>query len=188
MQIESRDLGPHGFILGPTPSDLCPTLYSLAGISLPIHERPAISERYLASFASYSASQPRLLTTGRRGTDNIPIAFKFCQLHLPFTNARPQAFVRLAPRSSHIYLDYGVYDTFRDVPRAAKAARKLEANRIYVLGQLVQLTEDQIREFHFIDNETIEVMKRHLATIKFSFGMRIPSWYSEFKNFLAVKP
>jgi hypothetical protein len=99
------------------------------------------------------------------------------------TDLQRLAVVRLAPLRQRAYLDYGVYDVFKDIPGAAKPALKLEAKGIWILGLLVQLSENDVRRLVSVSDETLERMKRRLARIDFGFDMRIPWWNREYKTF-----
>jgi hypothetical protein len=100
-------------------------------------------------------------------------------------NPQPSNVVRFAPRNRHAYLNYGVYDVLRDVPSAAKAGLVLQQRGVYLLGQLVQMTEEELLSVPSIDAPAIEGMKDRLGKIDFGFGMRIPSWNRNFRDFLA---
>jgi hypothetical protein len=102
--------------------------------------------------------------------------------------AQPLAIVRFAPRNTHSYLDCGVYDIFRDVPEAVKAAARFEALGFYALGHLVQLSEHQIRTCIFMNEKTLDAMKAHLARIGFGFDMCIPWWSRRHGQLPGLKP
>lgn len=119
--------------------------------------------------------------------DNTPIV-PMAQSSFPFvTSPAPlhPVVVRLATRRHSAYLDYGVYDCFRYVPRARTAARKLEQQRVRVLGFLVQMSEAKVRALTGADDATLECMRNHLAKIGFGFDMRIPWWNRAYAAFYA---
>jgi hypothetical protein len=91
--------------------------------------------------------------------------------------------VRFVPLRKRAYLDYAVYDVFKDLPGAAKPALKLQAKGIWLLGLLVQMSENDVRAVASVGDETLERMKRRLAVIDFGFDMRIPWWNREYKAF-----
>jgi hypothetical protein len=111
-----------------------------------------------------------------------------CQLTLPFAMPQRPNIVRFLPRHQYSCLAYGVYDTFENVPEAAKAAQQLEANHIFLIGQLVQLTEEQVRAFPFMNDTIIRVMKDELEVAGLGFGTRVPSWNKRFRTVLAALP
>jgi len=134
----------------------------------------------------------------RKGDQSSPLMLIFdaksyarwpdCQLPLPLAPPRRSNIVRFAPRHRYPYLDYGVYDTFRSVPEVAKAALKLEANQILLLGQLVQLSEEQVRAFSFMKEDTLRIMKVELAAMGLGFATRVPSWNKRLDSLVSVAP
>ena len=103
--------------------------------------------------------------------------------------APPTNVVRFAPRHTHAYLDCGIYEVLRSDPRLVKVAEALEAEHIYVLGQLVQLSEERISEFDFLDASTREILRNYLIdTTGLNFGMRIPSWSRRVHHLIAGLP
>lgn len=105
-----------------------------------------------------------------------------------FTSHQPRrpTVVRLIPPRRNVYLDYGVYDVFRRVPGAARPALRLQKNGILLLGQLVQLSEEEVRAMAAVNDDMLSRMKRHLATIDFGFDMRAPAWEREYRAFTAA--
>jgi len=163
--------------------DLGPELFLRAGIMLPLQKPPPPGSKIRSYFEELTANiGPILLDVSRQSNASSR------QLLFLFMLPTRTSVVRFAPKASHIYLDYGVYDMFRDVPHVALAAAKLEAKRVHVLGQLVQLSEERVRAFSFIDDGIIATMREYLAPLGLDFGMRIPSWYRTFKRYLAVTP
>jgi hypothetical protein len=157
-------------------------LFSNVGIMLPFQLTPRLNSK-IHSYLSRASSRPILLEVHRHydfGGDN--------QFPFAFAAPTPTAVIKFAPRASHVYLDYGVFETFRDVPLVALAAAKLEAKRIHVLGQLVQLSEQRLRAFSFMNEIIVTKMREHLAPLCLDFGMCIPSWYRSFKHHLTVCP
>ncbi|UGY07436.1 hypothetical protein [Bradyrhizobium quebecense] len=117
-----------------------------------------------------------LTVTGVRQTCSI-----LTQLSLPLKPQRPTV-VRMVPGHRYAYLNYGVYDAFKTVPSVAGAATRLERRGIFVLGQLVQMSENDLRGYGFMSDEIISDMKAHLATVKLGFGMRAPAWNRSFTS------
>jgi hypothetical protein len=149
------------------------TLFSYFGIELPERVPPSLSERVLL----YFACRPRL---GNASLILLSLSkssrYATTQLLLPLGKPQRRFPVRFVPRNRRVYLDYGVYDTFRNLPEVAKTALKLEAKGFNLVGQLVQLSEEQVRAFSFIDERTLKRMKDHLAKVAFCFGMEISFW------------
>ncbi len=81
-----------------------------------------------------------------------------------------------------------MYDTFQHIAGARKAAVKLETNEVFVIGQLVQMTEDQVRAVPFMDDETLRLIRDELAAMGLGFGYRVPSWSRHYRAFLAIAP
>lgn len=161
-------------------------MFGRAGVQLPLHIAPSLGAQIGSYVANVAVSRPVLIKSGHE--DIIPRNILHSQLPLPLIQPTRPVVVRFAPRSSHVYLDYGVFDMFRDVPGLSGAAMKLEANDIYVLGQLVQLPEERLRAYPFITDRIVSVLRAQLAPLGLDLGMRIPSWYREFKHLLKVCP
>ena len=164
------------------------TLFSFLKSPLPSLASPKLPERigrYLFSLGrKKSRSLPLILISAKKN----PINSLNCQLTLSLTSPQRPTVVRFVPRHRHPYLARGVYDTFCDVRGAEKAALKLEANRIFLVGQLVQLSEEEAGAFQFMDQDTLRIMKDELAALGLGFGTRVPSWNAEFKSLLSMMP
>ena len=109
------------------------------------------------------------------------------QLTLQLITSQRPSVVRLAPRNCYSYLNHGVHDVFKTVPSVTHAAIKLERRGIFVLGQLVQMSEDDLRRFPFLNAAIVEDMKSHLATVNLAFGMRAPAWNRSFRSQMEFK-
>jgi len=164
---------------GPPSAARQSNLFEYAATPLGIRRSPTLADRLHTNLRR--CSHPLLVIAKTRNEVYIPKPFPH-QLFFSFAPpvslpapARPTV-VRFPPRRHSAYLDYGVYDYFRNVPGAAEPARKLEENRIIVLGLLVQMSEDMVRAVTSIDDDTLERMKAVLAEIGFGFDMRVPWW------------
>ena len=156
------------------------TLFPCA--TLPVQSAPAeteIIQRYFLSIRRESRP-PLLLACGSRDDD---IALSDRQLPLPLA-PQPSPFVRIVPHHRRPCLDYGVYDTFHDVPNASKAALKLENHHILLIGQLVQLSEAQVRDL--VDEGSFHAIEKELIFLGLGFGTRIPFWNRKFRSLLAA--
>jgi len=170
-----------------SPTQVRPDLFAWSGIALPLGLAPSA----LAPIRAYfSAMRPenRAVLLNLEFQDYIPDVSIPFQLRFSFMRPTRPVVVRLAPRASHAYLDYGVHDMFRDMPELASVARKLEYNDVYVLGQLVQLPEERLRAFPFINDEVIQNLRRRLVPLGLDLEMQIPSWYRKFRHLLKVSP
>src|SRR5262249_14303600 len=96
------------------------------------------------------------------------------QLAFAFVDSGRSNITRLAPPLRDAYLDYDLIDTFRDIPGAARAARTLEKRGLTVIGQLIQKSEEEIRQV--VGQAATESMRAHLAKIDLAFDMRAPRW------------
>jgi hypothetical protein len=169
-----------------------PELFSQAGISLPALSGPTNLER-LASYSKVCrpASLRVLHAAGCRkpGTCDgfLPVQFSF-NLRTPPDPFHPlrRSVIELVPRSRGVYLNCGVFDVFRDLPAAGKAALRLEANGIWMLGLLVQMSERDVKRLGSVDQPALEAMKLHLGKIGMSFEMRIPWWNRDNRAFVSA--
>jgi hypothetical protein len=169
-------------------SDLCARicLFARIGLVLPIQSSPGLSERVRAHLCGPGGSEARTLpfmVVSCILTTITPFDF---QLSLPLSPPRRPNVVRLVPPLRRAFLDYGVYDQFYDLPGAAKAALKLEENGIFLLGQLLQMSDDAILAFPFMNETILETMKKDLARFDLSFGMRHPAWNRRYRSVFAV--
>jgi len=101
-----------------------------------------------------------------------------CQQQLCFVwaQARESNVVSMPSRRAVRWLDYGVFDMLRDCGPARAAAIELEENGVYLLGQLVQLTRDDISLLRHVTDPGIDAIEAELATMGLRLGMNIPSW------------
>jgi len=182
ISIDSRDgeetaASNHGL------SDLASTLFSHVGVDFPLLRGgpgPSQVQCYMAA-----TGRSFLLLSANRRKDYNPTATYALQLSLPLMVSSNATVLRIAPRRRYAYLDYGVYDVFRDLPLAAGPALRLEAKGVSILGQLVQLSENEVRTLASVDEETIDAIKRRLALVGFGFDMRVPDWNREYRKFCA---
>ena len=143
-------------------------LFSKAGIGLPHHAAPSDASRV----AEYFRRTPhkRLINLVCANAAPEPADAAGHQLPLPL----PALDVILVPRISQPYLDYGVYDSFRDVEALSKVALRLEACGIVHVGHLVQLYAQQVRVLARADHRALEAMEARLASAGLRLGMRLP--------------
>jgi hypothetical protein len=115
------------------------------------------------------------------------VQFSFDFTATPFPLRPPQSsMIGFVPRSRGMYLNYGVYDVFRDLPRAADVALRLDANGIWMLGFLVQMSERDVQRLGLADTPTLDAMKLHLRKIDMTFEMRIPWWNRDNRAFISA--
>jgi hypothetical protein len=170
---------------GPTRSvDSELALFARVGIRAPPAptSRPSKIRQYFLAIQPHRAS----LLFAIAGARQAALDPFLTQLSLPLMMPPPPAVLRMTPSHRHPYLDHGVYDAFKTVPTVVRAAMKLEKHGILVLGQLVQMSEDDLRSYAFIDDVIIAEMKAHLAAIKLGFEMRAPAWNRRFAGSGAV--
>ena len=106
------------------------------------------------------------------------------QLLLPFVFPSHANVVRIVPRHYHAFLDNGVHDCFYHLRGLAKVALKLEAAGIWMIGHLVQLTDEEMRAFPFMTERALNTMQTELARFRLGFGTRVP-WWNRRYNFPA---
>jgi hypothetical protein len=156
---------------------------------LPVLVAPGLSgkiSKHLCTLPAQSSKRLRLLVVSAIKSEKNKKPD--CQLPLPLACPRRTNVVRFAARRRIPYLDFGVYDTFQHIAGAKAAALKLESREIFVIGQLVQMTEEQVRSLAFVDDEALRLMKEELAAMGLGFGCRVPSWTRRYQAFLAIAP
>jgi len=142
-----------------------PTLFSHAAVDLPQDVRRSEHEQ-VRDFVRSLDRRRLIFLAWQRDTAARPAEQFVLSLAPPQTCV---AFVPMPPALP--YLDYGVYDSFRDV--AGDAALRLEARGVLYLGQLVQLAEGEVRKLARADDRTLDVMRARLALAKLRFGMHL---------------
>jgi hypothetical protein len=98
------------------------------------------------------------------------------QLHFTWAEAVTADVIPLLGQRRQRYLDFGVYDFFRDIPKASRAARGLERVGVCLLGQLVQLREADLGILKCMTPAAIEAIRDNLASVGLSFDMYLPLW------------
>ena len=157
-------------------------LFSCAGVSLPSVSRPRIDERVFSSLESFGRRPFYLRCVARQC-----VQFSFDFAATPFLLRRPRSsVVGFVPRSRGMYLDYGVYDVFRDLPDAADVALRLEAKGVWMLGFLVQMSERDVQRLGLAATPTLDAMKLHLSKIGMAFEMNIPWWNRDNRTFVSA--
>jgi hypothetical protein len=163
----------------------CPALdlFSAANLAEPF----ALRERK-SQIAKYLDANPRNflgldggVVAAQHSCNYAPI-----QYLLPLAEPPRSSVVTFLSRDRYGFLDYGVHDTFYSVPNSAAAARKLERQGIYVLGQLVQMSEANLRRFPFMNDSVVEAMKKQLAKIGLMFNVRAPAWNKSYRGVLNI--
>jgi hypothetical protein len=168
------------------PSTRC--LFSRAGVSLPKQRRANSFELLPSPLIMRQRDKPTLLffvSALDRSSTIIPVSAPL-QLIFSFMTSPSSRIVSFAPRACHVYLDYGVYDSFRDT-RAAKAALRLQRNGIWLIGQLVQLSEAELCSVPGVDSAAVQTMKERLATVNLGFDTPVPSWNRRRRTVAALK-
>ncbi len=155
------------------------TLFSYYGILLPrsVTQSQMATQitAYLSAMSHIKNGQMRPFVVCRK--ENVVSFIDYCQFSFSLVMRFPSTnIVNFLPKSRYVYLDFGVYDIFEDIPEVRKAARLLEKKGYFYLGHLVQLTEAELRGFPFINDSILASMKDHLATMKLGLGMAVPAW------------
>ena len=89
----------------------------------------------------------------------------------------PGNIVKLVTHRSEPYLDYTIAGYFDDCPELRRAARVLEFDHgIYLIGQLVNMTEAELRIFPSMSDDVIAKFSTELARIGLGFGMHLNRW------------
>jgi hypothetical protein len=159
------------------------TLFSYYEIAL--HDQTELSRcrhrltDYLLALSQNKNGQVRLVVVSSK--EHRIISEHLSQFSFSFVMDFPVSKVtRFLPRSRYAYLDYGVYDVFRDDPSVGKAALQLEENGIFYLGHLVQLTEADLRKFPFMTETVVAAMKEQLISMQLDLGVAVPSWQNTY--------
>lgn len=153
----------------PSETEPASDLFLIAGMDLARRAapRPALCAYLMARYEKRRV--PLVIPGGAERKGRAPEL----QLELRFPPVRSRLVIFVSKRRRG-YLDFGVFDVFRDVPAAIKAARRLEARGILFLDQLVRCTEDEVRTLSRADDNALHAMRRRLAIVGFRFGMDIP--------------
>lgn len=162
-----------------------PELFEWAQAPLRVQTVPAKRQKVELYLLEFGAHRIEALPSPRPYATNFLVAFLDCQLTLPFAASKRPNVLRVVPRHGRAYLDYGVYDCFHDVRGAAKAALRLEAIGVLLIGQLIQRSEEQMRALPFMTEESLQAMREELAIFGLGFGARVPWWNRRF-NFPAA--
>ena len=142
-------------------------LFAFYGLELPQHRAPALDGRIHNWLGSIGR---RLLLIS---SVSSVIGQDACQLELPFVR-RLAPISGMAPTYAHPYLDYGVFDCFRDEEALRRPALAIEARGILVLGQLTQL--DYGHMARMLSDTTATRMREQLRSLGLDFGLRLPRW------------
>jgi hypothetical protein len=157
-------------------------LFDFFGVAIPVHRPPRLADRILEYFKSNKIiKNPLLLSSASKA--NVHNFHEHFNPALPFPSTKENAnnVIDFPPSERFDYLTYGVYDTFRGNPLLKKAGLKFERHGYYVLGQLVQLTEDRVRAFSFLDSAILCQISEHIRPLGLRFGMYLPTWNRRFK-------
>lgn len=161
-------------------------LFSAACVWLPAQLRPGIKDRLCGYLRGRAGNSPRSSSLILISVTDKSDHFGGRQLSLPLEPSHRPGVFHIVPAIRRALLDYGVYDQFRDIPDAAGPALRLEYNGVCMLGQLVQMSEEALRCYPFIDDCALTAMKANLAKFDLCFGMRHPAWNRRMKNMVAV--
>lgn len=137
-------------------------LFGRAGIDLPLQESPTEAGRVTCYFESIGPRLPislRLRDPQGAGAE--------LQGVLSFIAPLPPA----APQPE--WLDFGVFDTFRDLTCARKAALALEARGIHRIAQLIEKTEGQLARQPGMDRGALLAIKARLSRVGLVLGRRM---------------
>ena len=107
--------------------------------------------------------------------NTAPVKHRSEQLTFELDAVR-QTLLPYLSRTTLQYLEYGVFDTFGDIPKARKAAVKLEKLGVVVIGQLVQLRPGVLLSYNFITDEIYQLMSDRLSKAGLKFGLNLPHW------------
>jgi hypothetical protein len=161
-------------------------LFSACEITAPtpsLNGLPAKIANYLQAFGKQTDRPLRLVLVSDAQT---VVTFPDRQLPLPLELPRRPSLARIVPAIRRAFLDYGVYEQFRDEPESFDAALQLEKSGIYMLGQLIQMSEDQLRAYSFINDRVLQSMKANLARFDLGLDTRHPPWNRRMKSIAAV--
>jgi hypothetical protein len=136
-----------------------PALFIAAGIELPLQAGPTAAEKVAAYFQSGRVR--RFLLLNLCDADHYRPSR---QLRLALT----QPPLPSTPRAE--WLDYGVYDVFRDIECAQAPALALEARGYYRIGRLLELSEGRLARSRFMSRTALEAMKARLASAGLQLG------------------
>jgi hypothetical protein len=165
-----------------TANNNSPPLFAYYGIDLKAQQVPCRSrhDEYCATVTKCRDSQRPLLYVVRQSCENQLRALD--QIELPGLQPQRSNIVHLVPRPHHICLDYGIVDLFRsEGPEVKKATHQLRGKNIIYLGQLVQLSEEELLGYSFMDRAILQTMREALTKYGFKFGASIPWWNREFE-------
>jgi hypothetical protein len=100
-----------------------------------------------------------------------PTGSETVQLELEL-DMQDEGVIRFVPLRSRIYLDYGVYDMFRDLRSTRTAALRLEEHGVGLVSALVAMTEQQVRSFRFVTDDAFDGMSDRLGRLGIGFRRR----------------
>jgi hypothetical protein len=143
-------------------------LFKHCGVVLAEQRAPLRSLRVETYLAACPSARRLVCLPGRRTA-----AAAANQLLLTLAQS-PSRVVTLPPRHTWMYLDYGVFDAFRDVRSLRRPALALEARGILLLGQLVQRPYGEIA--YLIGDAAAAAMGEELAKVGLTFGVSAPNW------------
>jgi hypothetical protein len=162
------------------------TLFLRLDSDLPLQDAPTLSSLISVYLLSIQHKRSPLLSLNLNSGAGVDTDILTVQLDLPLPVPQRPQIVRIVPALRRAFLDYGVYDQFCEVADAARAALALEKSGVYLLGQLVQLTEERMLAYPFVDSAILAAMKSNLAKIDLCFGMRHPAWTRRMQSLVAV--
>jgi hypothetical protein len=157
-----RDDGPQLFVDRGSPAIPKPAPGSLAQIQRYVRERTRLTNRVVVL----------IFDSGTLGQTSTPGR----QLALPLQPIRSSNVVRLVPRTRLEHLGYAVCDIFFNVREARAVARGFAKQKVWYVGQLVQLTSEQVKAFPFMTDELYEILEAKLKEHKLGFGCLVPSY------------
>lgn len=153
---------------------------------LSIKRPPSLRERISEYFSRLRAESRRPLHVVVVPDKQRDVCCRDCQLTLPFEFPPPSTPVHIVPALRRAFLDYEIYDIFHDIPDVARAALRLEKKGVRMLGQLVQMSPEDVRRHSFIGDQAFAAMEARLAEIDLRFGMRHPAWNRQMRKAFAM--
>lgn len=153
-------------------------LFTVAGLPL-LGTGTAIPVSTLAKYASADFPQKRYghlfvvehsrLSVSTRKDINFQLCFSF--MDLP-----PSKVVRLVPPRLQQWLSYTLKDLSASEPELADTVRQLERSGVTYLGDLVQMSEDQLRALPFMSEQSLAGIRTFLSRARLGFDSALTRW------------
>ncbi|MEM1195664.1 MAG: hypothetical protein AAGH57_06135 [Pseudomonadota bacterium] len=137
-------------------------------------ERPEAGRDTRTMGEAYGPSKRlRLVYTSRLedGRRKVPVQHSF-----DWALSSQPTVINMPRASAARYLDYGVYEFFEDVEAAEESAAALDDAGVYLVGQLVQLDEQQLVLVRGVSREGIKSIREELRRYRLDLGLHLPQW------------